>query len=57
MSLDVPGLKQKTSATIQLSRTSRGAAAFTVIESDAALPPEAWKLINRLPDTQRLVSF
>jgi len=44
-------------ATIRLSRTSRGDAALTTIESDGALPPEALTLMSRLPDTRRLRSL
>lgn len=41
-------------ASIRLSRSSRGASALTVIESDGPLPGEAEKLIQRIPATQCL---
>lgn len=44
-------------ATIQLSRASRGTQALTVIESDGPLPDEARAMIQRLPDTKRLITL
>jgi L-serine dehydratase len=41
-------------ATIQLSRSSRGREALTVIESDGPLSVAAAEMIGGLPDTQRL---
>ncbi|MGZ0708229.1 L-serine ammonia-lyase, iron-sulfur-dependent subunit beta [Coraliomargarita sp. W4R53] len=40
-------------ATIRLSRTSRGDAALTTIESDGPLPTEAFSMMSRLPATRR----
>jgi L-serine dehydratase len=42
-------------ATIQLSRSSRGREALTIIESDGPLSAAAAEMIGGLPDTQRLV--
>jgi len=44
-------------ATIRLSRTSRGDAALTTIESDGALPSEALSMMSRIPATKRLRSL
>lgn len=44
-------------ATIRLSRTSRGDAALTTIESDGPLPTEAFSMMSGLPATRRLRSL
>ncbi len=51
------GCAQVNIATIQLSRTSRGSKALTVIESDAPLSEEALSLIGKLPHTERIIEI